>query len=171
MASLFLSFPYCRDETGHSSLRCCATAVIVSISPCCCHFRPTFVHPLLYLGLHSGSLFTGCGHLRFLQPICFFVSVLFNNLSCFILTMCPAHVTLLLTSCQLCKPQFHLFPKICIMLLLSIIFTPTIVLIQLLSHRCSLRCCCSGRSTVCIYSNPLAILTAKVFVYIVDCAY
>ena len=69
--------------------------------------------------------------------------------------MCPAHFIRLLTI----LPTIHdLVKTSCLwsyILLLSTLFTPALVLIQLFSHTCSLFCCSSDRTNV---AKPLYVL-------------
>ena len=87
--SLFFPlFPFCRGEAGQLSLSCMAIFVlffttflltVVGIfSPL--FFRTAFLRPVFTQSSHLS-----CGLPRFLQPSCFFVSDLFDNLSSFIL--------------------------------------------------------------------------------------
>ena len=75
---------------------------------------------------------------------------LFGYLLSFILTMCPAYFTRVLiilpTMQQALVPTSSLRSFI---LLLSTLFTSTILLIQLFSCTCCLHCCCSDIATVC----------------------
>ena len=108
------------------------------------HFSSSsaFLKSLVIQSFHSS-----CDLLRYLQPSCFFVSDIFGNLSCFILPMCPAHLIRLLTilpNIQALVPTSSRRYFI----LLSTLFTPAILLIQLFAHTCSLYCCSSGRANV-----------------------
>ena len=110
------------------------------IAPSCWPFLSTFLLPLPFLGLSSDN--PPVLAVVFLVFCNLLVSLsVYSHLSPFILnlTLCPALFTRLLF-CQLGKPRFQS--------LLSILFTPAILLIQLFSHTCSLHCCCSDRATV-----------------------
>ena len=103
--------------------------------------------PLFFL-LCLSQISLSCGLPRFLKTSCFVVSDLFGKLSCFILTMCPAHLIRLLTilpTIQAIVPTYSLRSFI---LLLSTLFTLAILLIQLFSHTCSLCWCSSERANV-----------------------
>ena len=141
MTLFFLWFPCVGVRLVYWSLPSMVTFVI------CFHWSLLLVFSLHFSSSSAfhRSLFTQSSHLRcglprFLQPSCFFVSDLFDNLSSFILTMCPAHLIRLLTvlpTTQALVPTSSLRSFI---LLLSTLFTPAILLIQLFSHTCSLRC-------------------------------
>ena len=93
----FLLFPLCRGEAG------------LLVTAKYGYFRDLLPSMLLAFSLHfsSSSAFLrshfkqsshlSCGLPRFLEPSCFFVSVLFGSLTSFIRTMCPAHFIRLLT--------------------------------------------------------------------------
>ena len=94
----FLSFPFCRGEAGHY-LSFCFTATFVILFtelPVVGLFSPLFSSPAFLRSLFTQSFHLSCGLPRFPQPSCFFISDLFGNLSSFILTMCPTHITWLL---------------------------------------------------------------------------
>ena len=88
---LFLPFPFCRGEAGHSSL-CCTATFVFSIAPCCWPSLSTFLFSQVCLQTILPSQMGS-----FLQPSRFFISDLFGDLSSFILTMCPVHFIRLLT--------------------------------------------------------------------------
>ena len=94
---LFLLFPFCTGEAGHSSVRCTATFVYV-------HRSMLLAFPLQFscssafdTSIFRQSFHLSCAISRSLQPPWLFVSDLCGNLSAFILTMCPAHFNRLLT--------------------------------------------------------------------------
>ena len=103
------------------------------------------------------SLLTQSSHLslglpRLLLPCSRNSAALFGSLSSAILSTCPAHCNLLLTSLSiklLCTPVSYLNSTI---LRLSALVTLAILRTQLFSHTCSL-CCCSSVSakvSVCV---------------------
>ena len=122
-----------RQVTHHHAVR--LLLLFSSIAHCC--FTLPSIFPLSSAFLRSlfrQSSHLSCGLPHFLQPPCFFVSVLFNNLSSFILTMCPVHLIRLLTIMPTSIPIYSLRYFI---VLLSTLFILAILLIQLFSHTCS----------------------------------
>ena len=120
---------------------------ITSLPPVVDLFSSPFLLPLpfSYLSSQNPTILV-LVFLVFMQPASFFVSDIFGNLSSFILTMCPVHSIRLLTilpNMQALVPTSSLMSFI---LLLSTLFTPAILLIQLFSHTCRLRCCYSDIS-------------------------
>ena len=80
------------------SLRSTATFVICFHWPLLLAFSLHFSSSSAFLSPSSHILpILSCGLPCFLEPSCFFVSVLFGSLSSFIRTMCPAHFIWLLT--------------------------------------------------------------------------
>ena len=140
----FLWFPCVGVRLVYWSLRSTATFVI------CFHW---YMLLAFYLHFSSSSAFVrslftqfshlNCGLPRFLKPACFFVSDIFGNLSYFILTMCPAHFIRLLTILPTIQALVPTSSLMSFILLLSTLFTPPILLIQLFSNTCSL-CWCSS---------------------------
>ena len=141
-------FPCVEVTLVYWSLRSTATLVI-------CFHRSLLLAFALHFSSSSAflrSIFTQSSHLscglpRFLEPSCLFVSALFGSLSSFIRTMCPVHFIRLLTilpTIQALVPTSSLRSFI---LRLSTLLTPSIFLIQLFSHTCSL-CWCSSDTPV-----------------------
>ena len=125
----FPSFPFCRGEAGNFSLCSTATFVIFSIAPHCWPF-PHFSSSSAFLrSLFKQSSHLSCCRPRFLQPPCSFVSDLFGNLSSFILTIWPAHFIQLLTILPTMEALVPISSLRFFIPLLSILFTPAILLI------------------------------------------
>ena len=82
----FLSFSCCMDEACHSSLRCTATFVIFSITPCCWPFLSNFLLPLPFLGL-SSSIHPILIVVLLFSATLFLCPALFGNVSSFFMTM------------------------------------------------------------------------------------
>ena len=104
--------------------------VIVFIAPCWWPFSHHLSSSSAFLRCSfKQSYIYSCGLLRFLQPSCFFVSDIFDDIfSSFILTMCPAHFTRLLYFCQLnciCNTS-PISSLMSFNLVLSTLFTPAI---------------------------------------------
>ena len=109
-----------------------------------------FLHHSLHLSSSSTfprSLFRQSSHLsesltHFFHPHCFFDSDLFGNLSSFILSMCPVFFVPLLTILPTTQASVLIYsPWIFnIYILLSSLFTPAILPIQLFSHAFCLEC-------------------------------
>ena len=111
--------------------------------------------PLLsssHLSLITQSSHLSIGLPRLLLPCSRNSAALFDSLSSAILSTCPAHCNLLLTSLSvklLCTP---LSPLNSTIFRLSALVTLAIFRTQLFSHTCSLRCCSSVRAKVSVTS-------------------
>ena len=79
---------------------------------------------------------------------CLCVSHLLGNISYFILTICPTHFTQFLTILPTAQDLFRISSLRSFIRRLTIPFTPSILIIQLFSHNCSLCCCSSDRDEV-----------------------
>ena len=135
----FLLFPLCRGEAG------------LLVTAKYGYFRdllPSVPEVGLFSPFSSSSaflrsLFTQSSHLSyglppFLEPSYFFVSALFDSLSSFIRTMCPAHFIRLLTILPTTQALVSTSSRRSFILRLSTFLTPAIFIIQLFSHTCSL---------------------------------
>ena len=140
--SLFLFFPL-------SGVRCCLQLfhrlICYSSPPSSVFFFQSPSSPVFFTSLFTQSSHLIFGLPRLLLPCSRNSAALFGSRSSAILSMCPAHCNLLLTSLSvklLYTPVSSLNSTI---LRLSALVTLAIFRTQLFSHTCSL-CCCSSVS-------------------------
>ena len=143
--------PFVGGDAGRLSLRPTVTFVICSVAPCIWRCLSSFLPPLTLLHLSSDNPANLAIAFLVNWNLLASLSQIFSDLWSFIWAMCPTHfirLLIILPTMQVLVPTSSLRYNI---LLLSALFTTAILLIQLFSHTCSLRCCCSDRA---IASKP-----------------
>ena len=140
--SLSSSFPFVRGEVLPASFS--PPHLLVFHPPLYLFFVQSPSSPVFFTSLFTQSFHLSLGLPRLLLPCSRNSAALFGSVSSVILSTCPVHCNLLLTS--LCQALIHSGSSLnSTILLLSSLVTLAIFRTQLFSHTCSL-CCCSSVS-------------------------
>ena len=149
-SSLSSSFSLCQGWGDSCNFFTASSASLFHPTLYCVFFFQSPSSPAFFTSLFTQSSHLSLGLPRLLLPCSRNYAALFGNRSSAILSTCPAHCNLLLTSLSvklLCTPVSSLNSTI---LRLSALVTLAIFRTQLFSHTCSLCCCRSVSAKVSV---------------------